>query len=83
MLYKLIKNMYNFTAPPLSIAFKNLDVVEDNQDYESGNVTFELTYDGGFNANVTVQCEQIDTRPEASVTWMIGTGFFLFSNLLN
>ena len=67
------------SAPPLSVAYKNLPDVEQDQDFESGNATFRLEYDEGFNANWTVQCEQSDTRPAATVTWMIGNDFWYFS----
>ena len=65
-------NLIYSSAPPANIAYKNLANVEEDQDFESGNVTFRLDYDGGFNANWTAQCEQTDTRPAATVTWMIG-----------
>ena len=62
-------------APPESVAFINNPnpSPDDTNDYTSGNVHYNLT-DPNPNAlnNVSVRCQASDSRPKATVTWMIG-----------
>ena len=60
-------------APPESVAFINNPnpSPDDTNDYTSGSVTYNLT-DPNVPKNVTVRCEVLDSRPKATVTWMIG-----------
>ena len=66
-------------APPDTIKFKNpTDPAEEGQDFESGSVTLNLTSTDGFTDNITVSCEALDSRPKATVTWMLGILLSLF-----
>ena len=60
-------------APPESVAFINNPnpSPDDTNDYTSRSVTYNLT-DPNVPKNVTVRCEVLDSRPKATVTWMIG-----------
>ena len=66
-------NFLHILAPPESVAFINNPnpSPDDTNDYTSGSVTYNLT-DPNVPKNVTVRCEVLDSRPKATVTWMIG-----------
>ena len=63
----------HISAPPESVAFINNPnpSPDDTNDYTSGSVTYNLT-DPSVPKNVTVRCEVLDSRPKATVTWMLG-----------
>ena len=75
MVVKYIRNnnFLHTLAPPESVAFINNPnpSPDDTNDYTSGSVTYNLT-DPNVPKNVTVRCEVLDSRPKATVTWMIG-----------
>ena len=75
-LYRLlILFLLTLLAPPLSIQFENPSSVEEGQDWETGSVTFNLTYnedDTLVQDNVTVRCRTWDSRPQATVRWWLG-----------
>ena len=80
--------MFLYTlAPPESIEFINNPnpSPDDTNDYTSGYVIYNLT-DPDPNAlnNVSVRCQASDSRPKATVTWLIGkhASFGLSLNLL-
>ena len=79
--------MFLYTlAPPESIEFINNPnpSPDDTNDYTSGYVIYNLTDPNVLN-NVTVRCQASDSRPKATVTWMIGNhaSFGLSLNLFN
>ena len=61
--------------------FKNPDSIEDGQDWESGSVTFYMNQTDDSVGNVTASCETLDTRPKATVTWMIGNLLYISDRL--
>ena len=69
-------NFLYILAPPESVAFINNPnpSPDDTNDYTSGYVTYNLTDPNALN-NVTVRCQASDSRPKATVTWMIGNYF--------